>query len=92
MNEFFISSMIFFGGFSHLSCKYCILIDIEGDVLSGTSSSGVHFYGLLEGWFGDHWWNGRTCILLIVTLGIFSPLARFKRIGNEFPSFDRINI
>ncbi|XP_031260606.1 amino acid transporter AVT6A-like [Pistacia vera] len=58
---------------------YMIII---GDVLSGTSSSGVHHYGVLEGWFGDHWWNGRTFILLIVTLGIFSPLACFKRIDS----------
>lgn len=64
------------------SSKYGVLIDIEGDVLSGTSASGVHHYGVLEGWFGDHWWNARTFILLIVTLGIFSPLACFKRIGN----------
>ncbi|KAJ0041787.1 hypothetical protein Pint_18901 [Pistacia integerrima] len=58
---------------------YMIII---GDVLSGTSSSGVHHYGVLEGWFGDHWWNGRTFILLIVTLGIFSPLACLKRIDS----------
>ncbi|KAH9676159.1 Amino acid transporter AVT6A [Citrus sinensis] len=56
---------------------YMIII---GDVLSGTSSSGVHHAGVLEGWFGDHWWNGRTFVLLVTTLGIFSPLACFKRI------------
>ncbi|ESR44231.1 hypothetical protein WN944_005406 [Citrus x changshan-huyou] len=58
---------------------YMIII---GDVLSGTSSSGVHHAGVLEGWFGDHWWNGRTFVLLVTTLGIFSPLACFKRIDS----------
>lgn len=54
---------------------------IEGDVLSGTSSGGIHHSGVLEGWFGEHWWNGRTFVLLITTIAIFAPLASFKRIG-----------
>ncbi|MBA0617963.1 hypothetical protein Godav_027365 [Gossypium davidsonii] len=58
------------------------LLVLEGDVLSGTSSSGVHHAGVLEGWFGEHWWNGRTFVLIVTTLGIFSPLACFKRIDS----------
>ncbi|KDP31419.1 hypothetical protein JCGZ_11795 [Jatropha curcas] len=58
---------------------YMIII---GDVLSGTSSSGVHHAGLLEEWFGDQWWNGRTFVVLFVTLAIFAPLASFKRIDS----------
>ncbi|GAV60083.1 Aa_trans domain-containing protein [Cephalotus follicularis] len=58
---------------------YMIII---GDVLSGTSSSGVHHAGVLEGWFGIHWWNGRTFTLLVTTLAIFAPLACFKRIDS----------
>ncbi|KAM7280320.1 hypothetical protein ACFE04_007454 [Oxalis oulophora] len=54
----------------------------DGDVLSGTSSSGDHHAGVLEGWFGAHWWNGRAFILLVTTLGVFAPLACFKRIGH----------
>jgi sodium-coupled neutral amino acid transporter 2 len=54
---------------------------LEGDVLSGTSSSGDHHAGVLEGWFGEHWWNGRTFVLSVTTLCIFAPLACFKRIG-----------
>ncbi|KAJ0099377.1 hypothetical protein Patl1_21582 [Pistacia atlantica] len=58
---------------------YMIII---GDVLSGTSSSGVHHYGVLEGWFGDHWWNGHSLkftsalsvafavVFLVITVGI----------------------
>lgn len=53
----------------------------KGDVLSGTSSSGVHHAGVLEGWFGEHWWNGRTFVLIVTTLCIFAPLSSLKRIG-----------
>ncbi|KAJ6936387.1 amino acid transporter AVT6A-like [Populus alba x Populus x berolinensis] len=58
---------------------YMIII---GDVLSGTSSSGSHHAGVLEGWFGEHWWNARTFVLLVTTLVVFSPLACFKRIDS----------
>ncbi|KAG8059565.1 hypothetical protein GUJ93_ZPchr0002g25443 [Zizania palustris] len=58
---------------------YMIII---GDVLSGTSSSGVHHHGVMEGWFGPNRWNGRFSILLIATLGVFTPLACFKRVDS----------
>lgn len=58
---------------------YMIII---GDVLSGTSSSGTHHAGVFEGWFGDHWWNGRTFVLCVTTLCVFAPLACFKRIDS----------
>lgn len=54
---------------------------LPGDVLSGTTSAGIHHAGVLEGWFGEHWWNGRFFVLLVTTLLVFSPLACFKRVG-----------
>ncbi|KAF2282943.1 hypothetical protein GH714_043260 [Hevea brasiliensis] len=54
----------------------------NGDVLSGTTSSGVHHAGVLEEWFGIHWWNGRICVILFMTLAVFAPLACFKRIDS----------
>jgi sodium-coupled neutral amino acid transporter 2 len=56
---------------------------IKGDVLSGTSSHGVHHHGVIEGWFGPNRWNGRFAILTITTFGVFAPLASFKRVGNK---------
>lgn len=53
-------------------------------MLSGTSSNGVHHSGILEGWFGAHWWNGRAFVLLITTLFVFVPLACIKRVGKCF--------
>ncbi|CAA0822469.1 Transmembrane amino acid transporter family protein [Striga hermonthica] len=58
---------------------YMIII---GDVLSGSSSSGVHHAGVLEGWFGEQWWNKRFFVLLVTTLFVFTPLAFFKRIDS----------
>lgn len=54
---------------------------LAGDVLSGTSASGVHHFGVLEGWFGSHWWNSRFVILLFTSVCVFTPLACFKRVG-----------
>ncbi|KAG2710872.1 hypothetical protein I3760_04G049700 [Carya illinoinensis] len=67
-----------FGKYGRTFLQICVVINnigvlivymiIIGDVLSGTTSSGVHHAGVLEGWFGDHWWNGRTFILFVTTL------------------------
>ncbi|KAL5739469.1 hypothetical protein ACOSQ2_028649 [Xanthoceras sorbifolium] len=81
-----------FGKVGKGALQVCVLVNnigvlivymiIIGDVLSGTSSSGVHHSGVFEGWFGEHWWNGRTFVLLVTTLAIFCPLACFKRIDS----------
>ncbi|KAI9091922.1 hypothetical protein K1719_027857 [Acacia pycnantha] len=81
-----------FGSVGNWAFQICILLNnfgilvvymiIIGDVLSGTSSSETHHAGVLEGWFGEYWWTGRTFVLLVVTLFIFSPLAFFKRIDS----------
>ncbi|KAB1211398.1 Sodium-coupled neutral amino acid transporter 3 [Morella rubra] len=81
-----------FGRYGRNFLQICVIINnvgvlivymiIIGDVLSGTSSSGVHHAGVFEGWFGDQWWNGRTFILTVTTLCIFAPLACFKRIDS----------
>ncbi|KAG5020158.1 hypothetical protein AAZX31_06G208800 [Glycine max] len=59
-----------------------VYVIIIGDVLSGTSSSGVHHFGVLEGWFGQCWWTARTFVLLLTTLFVFAPLGFFKRIDS----------
>ncbi|KAK3012383.1 hypothetical protein RJ639_010548 [Escallonia herrerae] len=81
-----------FGKYGRMLLQVCVLVNnigvlivymiIIGDVLSGTTSSGVHHAGVLEGWFGVHWWNGRFFILLVTTFGVFAPLASLKRIDS----------
>ncbi|CAF1858550.1 unnamed protein product [Brassica oleracea var. botrytis] len=58
---------------------YMIII---GDVLAGKDEFGIHHAGILEGWFGEYWWNTRTFVLLITTLLVFAPLTSFKRIDS----------
>ncbi|KAH9619879.1 hypothetical protein KSS87_002133 [Heliosperma pusillum] len=79
-----------FGKFGRILLQLSVLVNnigvlivymiIIGDVLSGTSSSGTHHAGVLEGWFGSQWWTERLIVLLITTLFVFAPLACFKRI------------
>ncbi|KAL8475930.1 hypothetical protein ACS0TY_028548 [Phlomoides rotata] len=81
-----------FGKYGRMAIQLCVLINnigvlivymiIIGDVLSGTTPDGIHHAGVLEGWFGAHWWNGRFSVLLITTLAIFAPLASLKRIDS----------
>ncbi|KAI3816461.1 hypothetical protein L1987_16159 [Smallanthus sonchifolius] len=59
-----------------------IYMIILGDVVAGSSSDGLHHPGLLEGWFGPHWWTGRVFVLLVTTLGVFAPLASLKRMDS----------
>ncbi|XP_039003378.1 amino acid transporter AVT6A-like isoform X2 [Hibiscus syriacus] len=56
---------------------YMIII---GDVLSGTWEDGFHHRGLMEEWFGEHWWTTRSALLLLTTLFVFAPLISFKRV------------
>ncbi|KAM3227802.1 hypothetical protein ACQJBY_059505 [Aegilops geniculata] len=58
---------------------YMIII---GDVLSGTSITGVHHRGIFEGWFGPHLWNSRPVVLLATTIFVFAPLVSFKRLDS----------
>eukprot|EP00262_Sarcandra_glabra_P021259 TRINITY_DN8885_c0_g1_i2.p1 TRINITY_DN8885_c0_g1~~TRINITY_DN8885_c0_g1_i2.p1 ORF type:complete len:460 (+),score=59.15 TRINITY_DN8885_c0_g1_i2:478-1857(+) len=81
-----------FGRIGRIVLQICVVINnvgvlivymiIIGDVLSGTTSSGLHHSGVLEGWFGEHWWNGRALVLLVTTLVVFAPLACFKRVDS----------
>ncbi|OIW06549.1 hypothetical protein TanjilG_29970 [Lupinus angustifolius] len=81
-----------FGKYGKALLQICVIINnigvlivymiIIGDVLSGTSSGGDHHSGILEEWFGIHWWTSRTFVLLLTTLLVFAPLVTFKRIDS----------
>lgn len=58
---------------------YMIII---GDVLSGMWSDGVHHSGVVEEWFGQHWWITRSSLLFMTTLFVFVPLISFKRVDS----------
>eukprot|EP01018_Ginkgo_biloba_P036703 Gb_40430 [translate_table: standard] len=81
-----------FGRMGRMLLQICVIVNnmgilvvymiIIGDVLSGTSSTGVHHVGILEEWFGFCWWNGRISVLLLTTIFILAPLVSFKRVDS----------
>ncbi|XP_009588161.1 amino acid transporter AVT6C-like isoform X1 [Nicotiana tomentosiformis] len=58
-----------------LGCLIMYLI-IIGDVLSG---QGEHL-GILQEWFGIHWWNSRNLSILFIVLFVILPLVLYRRV------------
>ncbi|KAH6836317.1 Transmembrane amino acid transporter family protein [Perilla frutescens var. hirtella] len=81
-----------FSGAGRNILQLCIVINnvgmlvvymiIIGDVLSETWSQGVHHTGVVEEWFGLHWWTTRSSILILTTIFVFGPLISFKRVDS----------
>ncbi|VAI90485.1 unnamed protein product [Triticum turgidum subsp. durum] len=71
-----------YGQWGRIALQASVVINNIGDVLSGTSSGGIHHRGILEGWFGAHLWNSRAIVLLVTTLFVFAPLVSFKRLDS----------
>ncbi|KAL1336733.1 hypothetical protein HN51_031132 [Arachis hypogaea] len=80
-----------FGTFGALAVQVCVIVTnvgalilyliIIGDVLSGKGNEGgeVHL-GLLQQWFGIHWWNSREFALFITLVFVMLPLVLYKRV------------
>ncbi|KAF3962113.1 hypothetical protein CMV_013339 [Castanea mollissima] len=76
-----------FGRIGKILLQVCVIINNIGvlivfliiieDLLSGSTSSGVHS-GIPEEWFGEHWWTGCAFVLIVLTVSIFVPLICFK--------------
>lgn len=60
---------------TNLGCLIMYLI-IIGDVLSGQEEH----LGVLQEWFGIHWWNSRNFAILFVVLFVMLPLVLHRRI------------
>ncbi|GAA0143262.1 amino acid transporter [Lithospermum erythrorhizon] len=81
-----------FGKFGSVGLQLCVLITnlgaliiyliIIGDVLSGSQTGGSVHLGILQEWFGDHWWTSREYSLLIVVLFGLLPLVLLRRIDS----------
>lgn len=65
---------------TNLGCLIIYLI-IIGDVLSGAQSGeeSVHL-GVLQEWFGIHWWNTRNIAILFIVIFVMLPLVLFRRV------------
>ncbi|XVF24207.1 hypothetical protein REPUB_Repub13aG0107800 [Reevesia pubescens] len=64
---------------TNFGCLIIYLI-IIGDVLSGNEPEGSVHLGVLQQWFGIHWWNSRAFALLFTLVFILLPLGLFKRV------------
>ncbi|EOY17634.1 hypothetical protein QUC31_006821 [Theobroma cacao] len=64
---------------TNLGCLIIYLI-IIGDVLSGNQPEGSVHLGVLQQWFGIHWWNSRAFALLVTLVFILLPLVLFRRV------------
>jgi hypothetical protein len=60
---------------------YGACIIFVGDVLSGNRPEGVVHLGILQKWFGIHWWNLREFALLVTVAFILLPLVLLRRVG-----------
>ncbi|KAM0014375.1 putative amino acid transporter, transmembrane domain-containing protein [Helianthus debilis subsp. tardiflorus] len=65
---------------TNLGCLIIYLI-IIGDVLSGDQSveGSVHL-GVLQEWFGIHWWNTRAVAILFIVVFVMLPLVLYRRV------------
>ncbi|KAK9913813.1 hypothetical protein M0R45_037621 [Rubus argutus] len=67
---------------TNLGCLIIYLI-IIGDVLCGsTQSGGTLHLGILQEWFGIHWWNSRPFALLFVAIFVMLPLVLLRRVDS----------
>ncbi|KAL5539949.1 hypothetical protein UlMin_043872 [Ulmus minor] len=64
---------------TNLGCLIMYLI-IIGDVLSGNQPEGTVHLGVLQEWFGFHWWNSREFALLVTVLVVLLPLVLLRRV------------
>ncbi|KAF7830900.1 amino acid transporter AVT6C-like [Senna tora] len=64
---------------TNFGCLIMYLI-IIGDVVSGNSPEGEVHLGILQQWFGIHWWTSREFALFIILLFVMLPLALYRRV------------
>ncbi|KAL8093784.1 amino acid transporter AVT6C-like [Apium graveolens] len=78
-----------FGRLGAVTVQICLLINnfggliiyliIIGDVLSGNQADGSVHLGVLQQWFGIHWWNTRAFSLFFTIVFVLLPLVLFRR-------------
>ncbi|KAJ4979865.1 hypothetical protein NE237_010645 [Protea cynaroides] len=79
-----------FGRVGSIAFQICIMINnfgtlviyliIIGDVLPGSQFEGSIHSGVLQEWFGIHWWNTRVLSLLFTMLFVMLPLVLLRHV------------
>nr|GMD57670.1 probable sodium-coupled neutral amino acid transporter 6 [Ipomoea batatas] len=55
----------------------CLCYMMAGDVLCGNGSEHL---GILQEWFGIHWWNSRAFSIFLVVVFVMLPLVLYRRV------------
>ncbi|XP_030931710.1 amino acid transporter AVT6C-like [Quercus lobata] len=81
-----------FGALGSVAVQICVIITlfgaliiyliIIGDVLCGSKSGETLHLGILQEWFGIHWWNSRAFAILFIVLFVMLPLVWQKRVDS----------
>ncbi|KAK7812387.1 amino acid transporter AVT6C [Quercus suber] len=81
-----------FGAIGSVAVQICVIITIFGaliiyliiigDVLCGSKSGETLHLGILQEWFGIHWWNSRAFAILFIVLFVMLPLVWQKRVDS----------
>lgn len=66
------------------------MIFLIGDVLCGNEFKGSTHLGILQEWFGIHWWTCRAFALLIVAIFIMLPLVMLRRVGTTTQNHNQL--
>ncbi|XP_050880391.1 amino acid transporter AVT6C [Lathyrus oleraceus] len=79
-----------FGSAGALAAQVCVIVTnfgglilfliIIGDVLSGKRSGDEVHLGILQQWFGIHWWNSREVALLVTLVLVMLPLVLYRNV------------
>ncbi|CAL0320349.1 unnamed protein product [Lupinus luteus] len=79
-----------FGRVGALAVQICVIITntgglilfliITGDVLSGKQNGEEVHLGILQQWFGIHWWNSREIALLVTVVVVMLPLNLYRHV------------
>ncbi|KAE9608045.1 hypothetical protein Lal_00003703 [Lupinus albus] len=79
-----------FGPVGALAVQICVIVTntgglilfliIIGDVLSGKQNGEEVHLGILQQWFGFHWWNSREFALLVTLVVVMLPLNLYRRV------------
>ncbi|CAI8586371.1 unnamed protein product [Vicia faba] len=64
---------------NNMGCLIMYLI-IMADVFSGNKPEGVVHLGVLQQWFGVHWWNSREFTLIFTMIFILFPLVLYRHV------------
>ncbi|CAK8538372.1 unnamed protein product [Lathyrus sativus] len=64
---------------TNMGCLIMYLI-IMADVFSGNKPEGVVHLGVLQQWFGIHWWNSREFALIFTIIFILFPLVLYRHV------------